>query len=91
MSKGAVASICLNFNSEKQLDTLLVALAPEAEVSPTYRSTVKLKKEGRCLTLMVVAEDAIALRATLNAYLRWVHSILKIIDVVEKVQVCCAQ
>jgi tRNA threonylcarbamoyladenosine modification (KEOPS) complex Pcc1 subunit len=84
MSTGANASIRLKFDSEKQLDTLLAALTPEAEAPPTHRSTVKLKKEGTCLTLAVTAEDTVALRATLNAYLHWIQSTLNVIGVVEK-------
>ncbi|MDR1992452.1 MAG: hypothetical protein LBQ98_02985 [Nitrososphaerota archaeon] len=83
MSKCADASIRLKFNSEKQLDALLVALMPEIETFLTHRSTVKLLKERCCLILTVTAEDIIALRATLNAYLYWVHSSLKVIGVLE--------
>ncbi|MCL2359554.1 MAG: hypothetical protein LBH74_03575 [Nitrososphaerota archaeon] len=84
MSNGADASICLSFNSEKQLDILLAALKPEAEGPPTQRSTVNLKKEDTCLTLVISAEDTVALRATLNAYLHWIQSSLSVIDIVKK-------
>jgi tRNA threonylcarbamoyladenosine modification (KEOPS) complex Pcc1 subunit len=57
---------------------------PEAQASPTHRSTVKLQKDDYCLALEVEAEDTVALRATLNAYLRWVNSTLNVIGVVEK-------
>ncbi len=84
MSTQATATLCLNFGTEKQLNSLLNALKPEAEASPTHRSTVKLEKNGRSLTVSVEAEDTVALRATLNAYLHWINSTLKIIDVVEE-------
>jgi len=78
------ASICLNFNSEERLDILMAALMPEVEAPSTYRSAVNLKKDGTCLTLVVTAEDTVALRATLNVYLRWIQSTLNVIDVVKK-------
>jgi len=84
MSTSAKATLCMRFESEKQLDTLLNALAPEAEAPPTHRSTVKLKKDGCNLLLEAQAEDTVALRATLNAYLRWINSILNVIDTVKK-------
>jgi tRNA threonylcarbamoyladenosine modification (KEOPS) complex Pcc1 subunit len=78
------ASICLSFDSKEQLDVLMVALMPETEAPPTHRSTVELKKEGICLTLMIVADDTVALRATINAYMHWIQSALNVIDIVKK-------
>jgi tRNA threonylcarbamoyladenosine modification (KEOPS) complex Pcc1 subunit len=78
------ATIRLKFASEKQLTALLKALAPEAEAPPTHRAKVKLQKDGCCLNIKVEAQDTVALRATLNAYLHWINSTLKVIDVVKK-------
>jgi tRNA threonylcarbamoyladenosine modification (KEOPS) complex Pcc1 subunit len=83
MSLEAKATINLNF-SEKQVDTLLSALSPEAKAPPTHRSTVKLEKHGCQLTLTVQAEDTVALRATLNAYLHWINSTLNVIEAIKK-------
>ena len=44
---------------------------------------MKLEKDGSFLVLTVEAEDTIALRATLNAYLRWINSTVNIMRVVE--------
>ncbi|MGD6853011.1 MAG: KEOPS complex subunit Pcc1 [Candidatus Bathyarchaeia archaeon] len=84
MSTKATATLHLSFDSEKQLNSLLKALTPETQAPPTHRSTVKLEKNGQALTVSVEAEDTVALRATLNAYLHWVNSTLKVIDVVEE-------
>ncbi len=78
------ASICLSFDSEEPIGVLTAALMPETEASSTHRSTVELKKEGTCLTLVIVAEDTVALRATINAYMHWIQSVLNVIDIVEK-------
>jgi KEOPS complex subunit Pcc1 len=85
MSESAKATIRLELDSEKQIDTLLAALTPEAKAPPTHRSKVNLQKNGCSLTLAVEAEDTVALRATLNAYLRWINSMLSVLDVVGKV------
>jgi tRNA threonylcarbamoyladenosine modification (KEOPS) complex Pcc1 subunit len=42
-----------------------------------------LEKDGLFLVLAVDAEDTVALRSTLNAYLRWINSTVNVIDVVE--------
>jgi tRNA threonylcarbamoyladenosine modification (KEOPS) complex Pcc1 subunit len=84
MSSSAKASLHLKFESEKQVGALLCALNPEAKAPPTHRSTVKLQKNGTNLTLTVEAEDTVALRATLNAYLHWITSILNVIGTVKK-------
>jgi KEOPS complex subunit Pcc1 len=84
MSTAAKATIYLKFDTEKQAETLMSALTPEAKAPPTHRSNIQLTKNSACLTLMVEAQDTVALRATLNAYLRWINSTLNVIDVVKK-------
>ena len=83
MAIKANATVHLKFKSEKQLKTLLDALAPEACTPATRRANVKLEKDGLFLLLTVEADDTVALRSTLNAYLRWINSTINIIDVVE--------
>jgi KEOPS complex subunit Pcc1 len=84
MAKDAKATVRLKFSSQKQLTTLLEALTPEANTPVTRRATVKLEKNGLTLLLTVNAEDTVALRATLNAYLRWINSTINIMNVFEK-------
>ncbi len=80
MSTSAKATLHLKLDSEKQLITLLSALSPEAKAPTTRRASVKLRKEGNFLTVAVEAEDTVALRATLNAYLHWINSTINVID-----------
>jgi len=79
----AKASVCLKFASQKPLSTLLEALTPEANAQVTRRAKVKLKEDGLFLVMNVEAEDTVALRATLNAYLRWINSMINVMHVVE--------
>jgi len=83
MAIKAKATVRLKIKSDKQLITLLNALTPEANAPVTKRSSVKLVKENSFLSLIVEAEDTVALRSTLNAYLRWINSAIDVIDVVE--------
>jgi len=84
MAINAKATIRLKLPSDKQLTTLLNALTPEANAPVTRRATVKLEKDGLFLMLAVDAEDTVALRSTLNTYLRWINSAINVIDVVER-------
>jgi tRNA threonylcarbamoyladenosine modification (KEOPS) complex Pcc1 subunit len=79
----AKASVRLWFSSEKQLATLLNALAPEANARVSRRTRAVLEKEGKFLVLKVEADDTVALRAALNAYLRWIGSTVKVLEVIE--------
>jgi tRNA threonylcarbamoyladenosine modification (KEOPS) complex Pcc1 subunit len=79
----ANANIRFKFPSEKQLNIILEALAPETKASTT-RSRATLKKEGDCLVLRVEAKDTVALRAALNAYLRWINSVFNVLTVLER-------
>jgi tRNA threonylcarbamoyladenosine modification (KEOPS) complex Pcc1 subunit len=78
------AIVRLRFSSEKHLTALFKALAPESEAPPTKRAKTILEKEGKFLILKVEAEDTVALRATLNAYLRWIGSTVNVLKIVEK-------
>ena len=84
MATGAKATLRLKFTSQKQLSVLLSALTPEANRPVSSRANVKLEKNGLFLDLNVVAEDTVALRATLNAYLWWINSTISVINVVEQ-------
>lgn len=84
MSTKATANVRLKFATQKQVSTILEALTPEANAPVTRRANVKLEKDGLFLTVTVEADDTVALRATLNAYLRWISSAVNIIDTIEQ-------
>lgn len=75
----AQATLRLNFPSQEDLAVAYAALMPEAEKPASSRFKVKLKIEGQFLILVAEARDTVALRAALNAYLRWINSILQVI------------
>ncbi|MEA2090707.1 MAG: KEOPS complex subunit Pcc1, partial [Thermoproteota archaeon] len=70
----AHVTVTLSFPSKKRLNTVLQALKPETESSPTLRSRVELQGNGKSLTLRFEAKDTTALRASVNSYLRWISS-----------------
>lgn len=76
----ASACIRFKFSSKKDLSTVFEALKPETKILPA-RSRATLQKEGEFLVLEVEACDTVALRATLNAYLRWENSIVSVLQV----------
>jgi KEOPS complex subunit Pcc1 len=73
----------LQFASEKHLSALFDALTPEISRQITGRSKADLKKDFTSLVLSVEAEDTVALRAALNAYLRWINSTTNILKIIE--------
>ena len=86
MSNSAKAIILLKFVNQKQVITLLNALTPEAKAPLTRRAKTKLEEDGLFLVLHVEAEDTMALRATLNAYLHWINSVLSVLNVIEALE-----
>jgi tRNA threonylcarbamoyladenosine modification (KEOPS) complex Pcc1 subunit len=84
MAIGAEAKLRLKLGSERQLCTLLDALKPETQATVTRRAKVQLARDGLFLLLTVQADDTVALRSTLNAYLRWINSTLNVIETVEQ-------
>jgi len=84
LSTKTKAVIHLEFSSEKQITTLIEALMPEVQASLTHRSNVQLYRADYNLVLEADAEDTVALRATINSYLRWINSILNVMDALKK-------
>jgi tRNA threonylcarbamoyladenosine modification (KEOPS) complex Pcc1 subunit len=81
----AKATIRLGFPSVKQLKSVSNALLPEISNHAGTRARAKLEKDGVFLVLTVEAEDTVALRSALNAYLRWISSVSSVMKVLEQV------
>ncbi len=79
----AQAEIRLKFPTEKHLKTVSEALLPEISKPVSGRARVALKSDGTCLILKFDAEDTVALRSALNAFLRWINSMTNVVDVLE--------
>ncbi len=79
----AKALVRLKFPSKKHLDIVFKALQPEVKKPTTLRSREALDREGVFLILKVEANDTVALRAALNAYLRWINSVINVLTVVD--------
>lgn len=79
----AEATVCLKLISEKKLRAVLRALEPEAKNLLGARSQASLEKKGDLLVLKIEAKDSVALRANLNAYLRWINSVLNVFETLE--------
>jgi len=83
MASGAKAVVHLKFKSERQLQSSLEALNPELNAPVTRRANVSMQKQGATLVLSFEAEDTVALRATVNAFLRWIASALNVMELIE--------
>jgi len=83
MSINSKVTVKIKFSSEKQIRSLFKAITPETEKPPTTRARVKLEKDGLFVVLLVESDDTIALRATLNSYLRWINSTVTVLEVLD--------
>lgn len=79
----ASATVNLKMTSEKHIELILESLRPEVNDHHAARSKVDLEKNGPFLVLKVKARDTTALRASLNTYLRWVDSTLRVLEFLE--------
>lgn len=79
----AKATVRLQFSSEKRLAALMNAFMPETSRPATKRSKVMLARNQQFLVLTVEATDTVALRAALNAYLRWINSAVTVLKTLE--------
>ena len=80
----ATAVVRLQFTSEKPLTAVIRALEPELGRANSARSNVFLTCDSGFLVLRIEAADSVALRAAINAYLRWISSAMNVFEAVEK-------
>jgi tRNA threonylcarbamoyladenosine modification (KEOPS) complex Pcc1 subunit len=66
------------------LVTVFKALEPEVQKRTAARSSSSLRVDGTSLILEIEAEDTVALRAALNAYLRWIGSLVNVLEFLGK-------
>ncbi len=76
----AKATIRLKLTSLKQLETVKSALLPEINKPGSPRAHVAVHSEDTYLVLEAEADDTVALRSTLNAYLRWINSAVNVVE-----------
>lgn len=69
----------------KSLEIAYRALMPEVMKPATTRSRANLKIDGDFLVLNIEAKDTVALRATLNAYLRWISTCITLLQTLEQI------
>lgn len=86
MSVSAKATLYLRFEEEKKLLASMAALKPEVNAPVTRRVKINLESQDNMLVLSIDAEDTIALRATVNAYLRWIASTISVLNSVENLK-----
>ena len=76
----AKSTVRIDFAAEAQLQMVLDALRPEVRNPATRRAGTALDTKDDALVLKVTADDTVALRASLNAYMRWINSILDVFE-----------
>ncbi len=65
----------LKFLTQKHIEVIWEALEPEVRKPLTMRSRAYLQKDNNMVVLRIEAKDTAALRASVNAYLRWISAI----------------
>jgi tRNA threonylcarbamoyladenosine modification (KEOPS) complex Pcc1 subunit len=82
MSINTNVSIRVKFCNHRQLAAAVAALKPEVNSPVTHRSNVTLQVYDCFLVLTIDAEDTVALRAAVNAYLRWIASTTNVVEII---------
>ncbi len=80
----AKATIRLKMPSKIQLETVKASLSPEVNKPSSGRARVVMESDGVFLVLKVEADDTVALRSALNAYLRWINSTMNVVQVLDE-------
>jgi tRNA threonylcarbamoyladenosine modification (KEOPS) complex Pcc1 subunit len=78
--KKYTCSLSIGFDTQKEAEDSYKALVQEADFA--HRGGSKVKKGAKKVDIQIACEDPVALRATINSYLRLMQ-ILKTVDGVE--------
>ena len=81
------AIIRLSFHSKRYLKTMLNSLRPETRKSPGSRSRTTVEEEDCSLIITFEARDTSAMRAAINAYLRWISLTRNILESVDNLSI----
>jgi tRNA threonylcarbamoyladenosine modification (KEOPS) complex Pcc1 subunit len=82
MAPHSKMSLSIPIREKRHLEIIFQSLRPETEMHTT-RSRTKLEKQSACMVLDIRAVDTVALRATSNAYLRWIQSLIDVLEILE--------
>ncbi len=77
-----ISSIRIKFSSSDIAEIILQALVPETETQIGKRALAVIKRDEDDLLIRLVAKDQIALRATMNSFLRWIDGALSTLELV---------
>lgn len=79
--KGARVKVSVGYPSQKEARVAFGAIYPEVGSGPSDRSQMEISREGSDLMITVEAEDAPALRASVNTAWRWLKLTGELIEV----------
>jgi tRNA threonylcarbamoyladenosine modification (KEOPS) complex Pcc1 subunit len=80
MASRSTCECRISFQDKHLLKVVTEALRPEARFSTT-RSKATVRSKDNFLVLHVEAKDTVALRAAVNAYLRWICAVCDALSV----------
>ncbi|MFQ5980711.1 MAG: KEOPS complex subunit Pcc1 [Candidatus Heimdallarchaeota archaeon] len=77
-----VTSVRIKLSSPHIAEIISQALNPEIATQLERRARADIEQEGVNLSLKISAKDQIALRATMNSFLRWIDGALSTLELV---------
>lgn len=77
------ATIRIKLPSEEKLEAVLKSLEPEVAGTTGTRFQANFMKKQESLIMKIEARDTIALRASLNTYMRWINAVLNVFQTIE--------
>ncbi|MHA2233444.1 MAG: KEOPS complex subunit Pcc1 [Candidatus Hodarchaeales archaeon] len=77
-----VTSVRIKLRSPHIAEIISQALNPEIATQLERRARADIEQEGVNLSLKISAKDQIALRATMNSFLRWIDGALSTLELV---------
>ena len=75
--KRTMAEVVVDFESSNHALAICNAIRPETLLPPSHRSRVKVQRRGRWVRIDFEANDVVALRASMNAILRYLLGVWK--------------
>lgn len=71
----------VKFESERLAELVYRSLLPEQVPIPTARSSAEVTRQGDTVKVTILAPDLTSARAAVNSWLRWLHALSQVLQV----------
>lgn len=84
LSKKAELMVRIGLPSVKHSEAISLSMRPDLKTIPEHRARIEVKTDGSDLLLRICAQDATALKSSMNSTLRTISAMINVLEQLER-------